>query len=94
MARMFTTSALFAEGEREVEQWFHEGWGAVDMETATTLAVAEHFGMDSIAIHFAFDNPRRKEHLLLSEPEKDRRRSSGDESMVRAALDIITDHVR
>jgi uridine phosphorylase len=92
LARMFTTAALFAEGEREIEQWFAEGWQAVDMETATTLAVAEHFGMDSLAIHFAFDNPRRKQHLLLSEPEKDRRRALGDEKMLRVALDIIQDH--
>jgi len=40
------------------------------METAATLAVAEHFGMESLAIHFVFDNPRRREHLLLYEPEK------------------------
>ncbi|MGA2065844.1 MAG: hypothetical protein ABSG86_12785 [Thermoguttaceae bacterium] len=70
LARMFTTSALFAEGEEEVEQWFAAGWTAVDMETAATLAVAEHFGMESLAIHFVFDNPRRREHLLLYEPEK------------------------
>ncbi len=94
LARMFTTSALFAEGEREIEQWFAEGWGAVDMETATTLAVAEHFGMDSIAIHFVFDNPRRKEHLLPAEPEKDQRRSLGEEATIRLTLQIMSDYLQ
>jgi purine-nucleoside phosphorylase len=91
LARMFTTAALFAEGEQEIEQWFSEGWGAVDMETATTLAVAEYFGMDSLAIHFAFDNPRLKEHILLSEPEKDECRRRGNEQMIEIALSIIAD---
>ena len=92
-ARMYTTAALFAEGEREIEQWFSEDWGAVDMETATALAVAEHFGMDSLALHFAFDNPRRKEHILLSEPEKGERRQRGNQKMIEIALSVISDHV-
>lgn len=92
LARMFTTAALFAEGEREIEQWFADGWGAVDMETATTLAVAEHFGMDSLAIDFVFDNPRRRKHLLLSEPESDHRRSQGNERMIQMALSVVRDH--
>jgi L-amino acid N-acyltransferase YncA/uridine phosphorylase len=94
LARMFTTSALFAEGEEEVEQWSAAGWGAVDMETATTLAVAEHFRMDSLAIHFVFDNPRRKEHILLSEPERFRRRAAGEEKTVKMALDIVRDYLQ
>lgn len=93
LARMFTTAALFAEGEREIEQWFLEGCGAVDMETATALTVAEHFGMDSLAVHFAFDNPRRKEHILLSEPEKDERRQRGAQKMIDTALGIIREHL-
>jgi ribosomal protein S18 acetylase RimI-like enzyme len=44
--RLFTTAALLAEGEHEIENWHRQGWAAVDMETATTLAVATHFGMD------------------------------------------------
>lgn len=93
LARMFTTAALFAEGEREIEQWFSEGWGAVDMETATSLAVAEHFGMESLALHFAFDNPRRKEHLLLSEPEKDERRRQGNRKMIETVLSVISEYL-
>jgi uridine phosphorylase len=89
LARMFTTAALFAEGEREIEQWHIDGWGAVDLETATALAVAEHFGMDSLAVHFAFDNPRRREHILLSEPDKAERRRLGNQQMIEAALGVI-----
>jgi uridine phosphorylase len=89
LAKMFTTAALFAEGERELQQWFDAGWGAVDMETATAIAVADHFGMDSFAIHFAFDNPRRREHMLLDEPEKDQRRQRGNQQMIEMALATI-----
>ncbi len=53
------------------------GWSAVDMETATTFAVAEHFGMHRLAILFAFYNPRRKRHLLLSDEEENWLRQRG-----------------
>jgi purine-nucleoside phosphorylase len=88
---IYTTAALFAEGEADVERWFREGFAAVDMETAATYAVAEHFGMDRIAILYGFDNPRRREHLLLSDAEKDARRATGNESMIRLALDLAAE---
>lgn len=55
--RLYTTAALLAEGEREIEDWHRQGFAAVDMETATTFAVAEHFGLDRVAVLFAFDTP-------------------------------------
>jgi uridine phosphorylase len=81
---MYTTAALLAEGEAEVEQWHRQGFAAVDMETATTFAVAEYFGMAHAAILYVFDNPRRRKHLLLSEPEKDVRREQAN----RAAREL------
>lgn len=90
--RLFTTAALLAEGEREIEGWFRQGHAAVDMETATTFAVAEHFGMDRLAILYAFDNPRRRRHILLSHEEEVVRRRRGDERMTQVALDVIRDY--
>lgn len=52
--RIYTTSALFAEGKKEVEDWFRKGFSAVDMETSATFAVAEHFEMDRVSILFVF----------------------------------------
>ena len=88
LGSIYTTAALFAESAKDVEQWFQEGFAAVDLETAATYAVAEHFGMERLAILFAFDNPRRQEHLLLSDAEKDARRSAADERLKRLALEL------
>jgi ribosomal protein S18 acetylase RimI-like enzyme len=85
---IYTTAALFAEGESDVERWFQEGFAAVDMETAATFAVAEHFGMERISILYGFDNPRRREHLLLTDAEKDVRRAAGNTRMTQLALDL------
>ncbi|MFQ5610764.1 MAG: hypothetical protein ACE5H9_01375 [Anaerolineae bacterium] len=90
--RIYTTSALFAEGEREVEAWFRQGYAAIDMETATTFAVAEHFGMDRLSILFAFDNPRRQEHILLTDAGKERRRARGNERMIALALEVVKEY--
>jgi purine-nucleoside phosphorylase len=85
---IYTTAALFAEGADDVERWAGEGFAAVDMETAATYAVAEYFGMERLAVLYAFDNPRRREHLLLSDAEKDVRRAAADARMIHLALDL------
>jgi uridine phosphorylase len=90
--RLYTTAALLAEGEREIEEWHRQGFAAVDMETATTFAVAEHFGMDRLAVLFAFDNPRKRRHILLSHEDEVARRRHGNERMIQAALDVIRQH--
>jgi ubiquinone/menaquinone biosynthesis C-methylase UbiE/purine-nucleoside phosphorylase len=88
---IYTTGALFAEGMDDVERWFKEGFGAVDMETAATFAVADSFGMKRISILYAFDNPRQKEHLLLSDKDKDVRRASANDRMQHLALDLAVE---
>jgi uridine phosphorylase len=72
---IYTTAALLAEGEAEIEAWHRQGFIAVDMETATSFAVAASFGMARASILYVFDNPRQKDHLLLADPAKDERRS-------------------
>ena len=84
--RIYTTSALFAEGQDDIERWAAEGFSAVDMETATTFAVAEHFGMERGSILVCFDNPRRKEHILIADDEKTERRKVAQRRMVEIAL--------
>jgi purine-nucleoside phosphorylase len=91
LGSIYTTAALFAEGEKEIEQWFQEGFAAVDLETAATYAVAERVGMDRLAILYAFDNPRRREHLLLTDEAKDARRAEPNARMIRLALDLAVE---
>jgi uridine phosphorylase len=90
--RIYTTGALFAEGEREIESWYQQGFAAVDMETAATFAVAEHFGMDRLALLYAFDNPRQQEHLLTTAADKDARRSTANRRVVELALALARDY--
>jgi len=78
---IYTTAALLAEGEADIERWYQQGFSAVDMETATTFAVAEYFGMLRAAILYVFDNPRRREHLLLNDTEKDVRREQANRTV-------------
>jgi len=87
--RVYTTGALFAEGIGDLERWFEAGFAAVDMETAATFAVAEYFGMERTSILFGFDNPRRREHILLSDAEKDARRGRANAAMIELALGAI-----
>lgn len=90
--RIYTTAALLAEGDAELTAWHADGFAAVDMETAATFAVAEHFGMDSASILFVFDNPRRQDHMLLADGQKDRRREQGNRQMMELVLAQIRQH--
>ena len=85
---IYTTSALLAEGTDELESWHRAGCAAVDLETAATFAVAKHFGMDRTSLLYVFDNPRRKESMLLDDAEKAERRSKGNALMMELALDM------
>ena len=87
--RIYTTSALFAEGMDFVHTWFQAGFSAVDMETAATFAVARYFGMERASILYAFDNPRQKDHILLNDAEKDRLRKNGNQQMSNTVLDVL-----
>jgi len=88
--RIYTTAALFAEGDRELEEWAQRGFAAVDMETATTFAVAQHFGMDRLSLLYAWDNPRRRHHILMHDDDKNRRRALGDQHMTELILRLVS----
>ena len=90
--KIYTTSALFAEGKEEIEKWYREGYSAVDMETAATFAVGKHFGMKRISLLFVFDNPRRKESILMKDTQKDERRTLGKRCMIDLVLRITREH--
>ena len=87
--RIYTTSALFAEGAEDLDAWHQSGCSAVDLETAATFAVAEYFGMDRTSLLYVFDNPRQKAHLLLDDADKAERRRQGNDVMIDLALDVI-----
>jgi len=87
--RIYTSSALFAEGMDDLETWHRSGCSAVDLETAATFAVAKYFDMDRISIVYAFDNPRKQEHILLNDADKAERRNKGNILMMELALDVI-----
>lgn len=85
---IYTTAALLAEGAAELEAWHQQGFVAVDMETATTFAVAEYFGMARVGLLVVFDNPRRGEHLLLSVAEQATRRQQAQTVMWAVVLGL------
>ena len=89
---IWTTSALLAEGEAEIQNWSDQGYVAVDMETASTFAVAEYFGMHHLSLLFVFDNPLQGEHIFLNDVEKKERRSTAEGAMIDMVFDIIENY--
>ena len=89
---VWTTAALLAEGAAEIEHWHRAGYLAADMETASTFAVADYFGMRRISLLYAFDNPRAGSHLGLTERDKDAARAEGERAMFDLLFGLIARH--
>ena len=90
---IFTTSALLAESRGDMDRWHAQGYIAVDMETATTFAVAQHFGMKRLSLLFAFDNPHQGEHIMLSDFEKQERRAKGEKAVIDIVLSVVEEQI-
>lgn len=86
---VWTTAVPLAEGRAEIDHWHAAGDLAADMETASTFAVAEVFGMRRLSLLSAFDDPRQRVHLRLTEAAKDAARAPGEREMLRLLLALI-----
>ncbi|MCY4536747.1 MAG: hypothetical protein OXE52_00810 [Chloroflexi bacterium] len=51
-----TWSSIFAQDRRLIENWRRAGYLSVDMETATTLAVAGYFGVPALSLLAVWDD--------------------------------------
>lgn len=65
-----TWSALFTETADLMQAWHDAGYLSVDMETATTFAVARHFGMSAVSLLVVWDDLTRGRSFL--DPLSDR----------------------
>lgn len=61
---VFTTPAFMAEKWEDVVRWEHEGYTGVEMEAATTMAVAQHFGVPCACLIYLLDNLIEERHIL------------------------------
>lgn len=70
---VFSTPAFLAETWDDIVRWESEGYAGVEMEAATTFAVARHFGVPAAALIYLLDNLIAERHLLDNTlPERER----------------------
>jgi uridine phosphorylase len=76
---VFTTPAFMAETWDDIVRWGAEGYAGVEMEAATTFAVAKHFGVPAAALIYLLDNLIAERHLLDNTlPERERVQQARD----------------
>ena len=59
-----TWSSIFAQNGAMINEWHQAGYLSVDMETATTFAVAAHFGMPALSMLVVWDDLTRGRSFL------------------------------
>jgi purine-nucleoside phosphorylase len=65
-----TWSALFAQNAQIVESWHRAGYLSVDMETATTYAVAAYFHMPAVSMLVVWDDLTQGRSFLDPLPQE------------------------
>ncbi len=86
-----TFSSLFAESNSMMEAWHADGLLSVDMETATTLSVAEQHGCEAVSLLVVWDELTRGRRFLdpmtaTAEAELDQ----SNKDVFEVALDLAT----
>lgn len=92
VGRIFTTSALLAEGKEDIEKWFNLGCLTVDMETSAVFSTANYFRMESTSVLFVFDNPSNKDHLFVEDKNKTALYNNGQKEILEIAREISANH--
>lgn len=70
---VFTTPAFMAETWEDILRWEAEGYAGVEMEAATTFAIAQHFGVPAACLIHLLDNVIEERHILdNTEDERER----------------------
>lgn len=87
---VFTTPAFMAETWECILQWEREGYAGVEMEAATTFAVAAHFGLPSACLLYLLDNLIERHDLLgVTETQRQTIRARRD-LLGEIALELVT----
>lgn len=86
---ILTTTAMLAETPSIIQNWSDNGYFGVDLETATTLSVAQSFGTKSGAILYLDDHIIAGRHVLEVSEEEERLKEKGREGVFRTALEAV-----
>lgn len=82
-----TWSTLFGQSGRMVETWQRAGYLSVDMETATTFAVAGYFHLPAVSMLVVWDDLTRNRSFLDPLPDEELAAlNRGNESVFEVAL--------
>jgi uridine phosphorylase len=85
-----TWPTLFNQPIARVEEWHRGGYLGVDMETATTLAVARFFGVEAASMLVAWDEVRSGRSFLDPLPEPAASAfAAADEAVFEVALELV-----
>lgn len=85
-----TFSSLFAESVEMMQTWHADGYLAVDMETATTLSVAEHFNRSAVSLLVVWDELTRGRRFMDPMSSDDLEAlNRGNRDVFEVALELI-----
>lgn len=88
VGHVVTTSAMFLETQKIVNQWNQEGYIGVDGETATTLSVAQRFGAEAVSLLTCSDNLALGDNIYESDNDRQNKEATAFERTQKLALQL------
>ncbi|MFB6075729.1 MAG: hypothetical protein ABEK17_01155 [Candidatus Aenigmatarchaeota archaeon] len=87
--KMISFPSIFAESKDLIKEWSWKGYLAVEVEFASTFAVANHFNVDAFALAYILDLPIREQSIYEGGDEFDRTRSERKREIMEVVFDVI-----
>ncbi|MDV2686063.1 uridine phosphorylase [Alkalihalophilus lindianensis] len=87
---ILSTSAMLLETREMIDDWSRSGYAGVDMETATTLAVAKYFNKNAIGLLNLSDHLIAGDTIFSYTEEREQIESQTDEKIREVALYLAT----
>jgi len=88
---IISNQAMLAESLEDVEKWRKEGFIGVEMESATTFAVANHFKVPAASLLFVSDNLVKRELVTDMSSKRDNLNKTETKEMIyKIGLNTLT----
>ncbi len=90
--KLISSPTMLGESIKIIKSWSNAGFFGVDMETASTLAIANHFNVASASILYLFDLVIHGQTVLDKNTEDQKIRKLRDEQMMSIVFNVIKNY--
>jgi purine-nucleoside phosphorylase len=90
--KLISSPTMLGESMKIINEWSKQGFFGVDMESASTIAIANHFNVDSASILYLFDLVIQGQTVLDKNTDDQKIRKLRDKQMMNIVFNVISQY--